>query len=101
MATFTAAQCRSLVYRYFLVEGWLPRGTTTDNWCDVSAHPGFLRLPAPGDPRVRGRGPRRRAECLGSAAGLGRVVLAASSRSGLEHPDLQCAGAAGHLVRSL
>lgn len=36
MASFTAAQCRSLVYRYFLVEGWLPRGTTADNWRDVT-----------------------------------------------------------------
>jgi hypothetical protein len=36
MAAFTAAQCRSLVYRYFLVEGWLPRGTTNQNWRDVT-----------------------------------------------------------------
>jgi hypothetical protein len=36
VATFTAAQCRSLIYRYFLVEGWLPRGTTTGNWRDVT-----------------------------------------------------------------
>jgi hypothetical protein len=33
---FTAAQCRSLVYRYFLVEGWLPRGTTNQNWRDLT-----------------------------------------------------------------
>jgi hypothetical protein len=36
MATFTPTQCRSLVYRYFLVEGWLPKGTTTTNWRDVT-----------------------------------------------------------------
>ena len=36
MATFTAVQCRSLVYRYFLVEGWLPRGTTSQNWRDIT-----------------------------------------------------------------
>jgi hypothetical protein len=36
VARFTPAQCRSLVYRYFLVEGWLPRGTTTVNWRDVT-----------------------------------------------------------------
>jgi hypothetical protein len=33
---FTAAQCRSLVYRYFLLEGWLPGGTTSGNWRDVT-----------------------------------------------------------------
>jgi hypothetical protein len=36
MATFTPTQCRSLVYRYFLVEGWLPAGTTMDTWRDVT-----------------------------------------------------------------
>jgi hypothetical protein len=36
VARFTPGQCRSLVYRYFLVEGWLPRGTTTANWRDVT-----------------------------------------------------------------
>ncbi|HZN97558.1 MAG TPA: hypothetical protein VFB61_07515 [Gemmatimonadales bacterium] len=36
MATFTPTQCRSLVYRYFLVEGWLPRGTTAQNWRDLT-----------------------------------------------------------------
>jgi len=36
MASFTPTQCRSLVYRYFLVEGWLPRRTTPGNWRDVT-----------------------------------------------------------------
>lgn len=36
MASFTPTQCRSLIYRYFLVEGWLPRGTTAGNWRDVT-----------------------------------------------------------------
>jgi hypothetical protein len=36
MARFTPTQCRSLIYRYFLVEGWLPRGTTTGNWREVT-----------------------------------------------------------------
>jgi hypothetical protein len=36
MASFTPTQCRSLIYRYFLVEGWLPRGTTSGNWRDIT-----------------------------------------------------------------
>ncbi|HEX5963168.1 MAG TPA: hypothetical protein VFY42_05555 [Gemmatimonadales bacterium] len=36
MASFTPTQCRSLIFRYLLVEGWLPRGTTAANWRDVT-----------------------------------------------------------------
>jgi hypothetical protein len=36
MLTLTPTQCRSLVYRYFLMEGWLPRGTTPANWRAVT-----------------------------------------------------------------
>jgi hypothetical protein len=36
MAALTATQCRSLVYRYFLIEALLPRGTTAQNWRDIT-----------------------------------------------------------------
>jgi hypothetical protein len=36
MAALTKKQCRSLVYRYFLREGWLPSGTTDKTWSTVT-----------------------------------------------------------------
>lgn len=36
MAKLKKGQCRSLIYRYFLNEGWLPAGTTTDSWREVT-----------------------------------------------------------------
>ena len=35
MAKLSNRQCRSLVFRYFLNEGWLPAGTTKTNWGGV------------------------------------------------------------------
>lgn len=35
MARLSENQCSSLVFHYFLFEGWLPPGTTPDNWRDV------------------------------------------------------------------
>jgi hypothetical protein len=36
MTKLSKKQCRSLVYRYFLREGWLPPGTTVETWPDVT-----------------------------------------------------------------
>jgi hypothetical protein len=56
MATFTPTQCRSLVYRYFLVEGWLPGGTTMDTWRDVTiAHMQIDDPPLPSDQDLQKR----------------------------------------------
>jgi hypothetical protein len=35
MAKLQNNQCRSIIYRYFLCEGWLPQGTTPTNWAAV------------------------------------------------------------------
>jgi len=45
MPQCTPTQCRSLVFRYFLVEGWLPAGTTSGTWRSVTV--GQLRLDDP------------------------------------------------------
>lgn len=54
MATLTQAQSRSLIYRYFLNEGWLPAGTTPDTWQGVTM--GDMEIddpPLPSDPHFQ------------------------------------------------
>src|SRR5437879_863248 len=54
MAKLSQIQCRSLVFRYLLTEGWLPAGTTEDNWGDVVV--GDLEIddpPLPGNPDLQ------------------------------------------------
>lgn len=47
-------QCRSLIYRYLLNEGWLPRGTTTSSWRDVTlAEIDFDDPPLENDPHFQ------------------------------------------------
>lgn len=36
MAKLTPTQCRNVVFMYFLREGWLPPGTTPQDWKDVT-----------------------------------------------------------------
>jgi hypothetical protein len=35
MAKLTTSQSQSIIYRYFLREGWLPQGTTATTWAEV------------------------------------------------------------------
>jgi len=54
MAKLSQIQCRSIVFRYFLTEGWLPAGTNEDNWGDVTVRD--LELddpPLPGNPDLQ------------------------------------------------
>ena len=54
MAGVTKAQCRVVIYHLFLSEGWLPAGTTSSNWGEVTI--GELQLddpPLPSDPHFQ------------------------------------------------
>jgi hypothetical protein len=54
VAALTKRQCRSLVYRYFLNDGWLPPGTTMTNWDQVTLGSMGIDDPAvPGAPDVQ------------------------------------------------
>jgi hypothetical protein len=48
--------CRGLAYRYFLREGWLPPGTTEDNWDGLRMDQMmFDDPPLPSDPHFQKR----------------------------------------------
>jgi len=54
MPKLSQVQCRNLIFRFLLTEGWLPAGTTEDNWGDITV----LRLelddpPLPGNPDLQ------------------------------------------------
>jgi hypothetical protein len=54
MPKLAKGQCRSLIYRYFLNEGWLPAGTTIQNWGTVTM--GGMEIddpPLPSDPHFQ------------------------------------------------
>ena len=54
MAKLSKNQSRSLVYRYFLNEGWLPAGTTRNNWGAVLIRDLALDdPPLPADPHFQ------------------------------------------------
>ena len=51
MAKLTKNQCRSVVYHVFLVDGWLPKGTTPHTWDQVTLGAiDFDDPPLPGAP---------------------------------------------------
>ena len=56
MARLSKNQCSSLVFHYFLFEGWLPPGTTPDQWEAVRmADMDLDDPPLPGDPDLQKR----------------------------------------------
>jgi hypothetical protein len=56
VAKLNPTQCRTTVYIYFLKEGWLPRGTTKQNWKDVTmSEMEFDDPPLPSDPNFQKR----------------------------------------------
>jgi hypothetical protein len=56
MAKLSLNACRGLVYQNFLREGWLPSGTTAQNWSGLTmADMLFDDPPLPGDPNFQKR----------------------------------------------
>jgi hypothetical protein len=54
MARLSKNQCSSLVFHYFLFEGWLPPGTTPKTWRAVTMGAmDFDDPPLPGDPDLQ------------------------------------------------
>jgi hypothetical protein len=54
MARLSKNQCSSLVFHYFLFEGWLPPGTTPKTWRSVTMGAmDFDDPPLPGDPDLQ------------------------------------------------
>jgi hypothetical protein len=52
----TRNQCRTTIYIYFLKEGWLPAGTTRQNWSQVTmSEIEFDQPPLPADPDFQKR----------------------------------------------
>ena len=54
MTAITKNQCRALVYHLFLLEGWLPAGTTPQSWAQVTmGQMQFDDPPLPSEPHFQ------------------------------------------------